>query len=107
MRFLCVCRAGSVRSVAMADALKGAHGQDALAAGAKANGPETLAMLCAWADRIVVMQPHYAEALPPEQLHKARSVDVGPDVWGTPRHPDLVAAVSAAADAWARRGFRL
>lgn len=102
-----MCRAGSVRSVAMADALKGRHGQDALAAGAEANAPRTLAMLCSWADRIVVMQPEYAAALPATELHKARSVDVGPDVWGNPRDPELVAVVSAAADAWARRGFRL
>lgn len=94
MNVLCVCAAGSVRSVCLAGKLK-ACGHDALAAGFKFNGHDTMRMLCGWADLVVVMQPAYAKELPPGFGHKVRVCDVGPDVYGKQPHtnPDLVRKV--------------
>lgn len=81
MRILCVCLAGVVRSVCAAWHFK-ALGHDALACGIHYNEPDTIEMLSAWADRIVVMQPEYADAIPKQFSNKIKVLDVGPDTVG-------------------------
>lgn len=88
-KFLCVCDGGNVRSVALAFELKHTHKQDAIAAGRWCASPDTLEMLCQWADVIVIMQPCMEESISPEYKAKLRCVDVGPDRYGVYIHPDL------------------
>lgn len=62
-------------------------GQEATQCGVAA--PSALACLAEWAERIVVMQPHYASAVPAAAKGKIVIVDVGPDRWGNPLHPEI------------------
>ena len=50
-------------------------------------------MLCGWAEMIVVMEPYMVNHIPPEHRAKTKVCDVGPDRYGQPLHPDLVAQV--------------
>ncbi len=91
MKILTICEGGNVRSVSLGYVLKDlcAPRHDAVALGAGRNSPETIRMMCEWADRIVVMQPEFKKSVP-EEFHEKLSVcDVGPDVFGSPLHPTL------------------
>lgn len=58
--WLVICRGGNTRSVAVAMLLKYKYKKDALTASLEKNAPNTLRMLMAWADRILVMElDHY------------------------------------------------
>jgi predicted protein tyrosine phosphatase len=105
VKFLCICAGGNIRSRAMVHALMDIHHQEALSAGAERNNPETFKMLSAWADRIVVMQPQFAAAVPAEHRKKIVICDVGPDVYGSPWHFILHNKVRTFADAWKTRDF--
>lgn len=89
LKLLCMCQGGNSRSVGCAFVLKYKYGHDALACGWERNDPETLAMLFAWADRIFVMQPHFAEHVPAKFRSKVTVYDVGPDIWCNGLHPEL------------------
>ena len=104
MNILCICAAGSTRSVACANALKH-RGQDAVAAGWHYNSPEPIGILSRWADRIVLMYDWKPEFIPPDQRHKVRLLNVGRDIWQTPTHPNLVDIVNNAIDEWQAKGF--
>jgi hypothetical protein len=82
MRILCVCHGGRVRSVALRHILIDQFGHDVLACGAAKQSTETMAMLCRWAEAILLLEPGYVEAVPPEFRHKSQVLDVGPDTWG-------------------------
>lgn len=77
----------------MAHVLKHDYGIDAIPAGHDVNSQETLDMLSDWADRIIVMQPHYASDLPQRNAYKIIRLNIGPDVWGNSLHPDLIGKV--------------
>jgi predicted protein tyrosine phosphatase len=81
VRIVTMCRQGLVRSVALADVLK-MHFQpvDVVPIGHFANSKETIAMLCGWADRVVVMEEHYRQHVPDELHGKCLVCDVGPDI---------------------------
>ena len=81
MKILCVCRGGNCRSHAAAYLLKYAYNQDAIAVGFEKAAPETLQMLCTWADMIFVMTTEASGRIPEEFADKVRDCDVGPDVW--------------------------
>jgi hypothetical protein len=106
VRFLCLCEGGIVRSSALASVLRWEFGQDALAASAEKNAPETIAMLCEWANYVIVMQPRFAGAVPARYAHKVHVLDVGPDVWKNPLHPELLTIVGDAAEKWRDRGWQ-
>ena len=106
-RFLTMCEGGNVRSVALAFVLKDNYGQDAIACSWRSNTRETRNMLYAWADYIVVMQPHFAEHVPGEFAPKVRCVDVGPDSYGTPMHGDLLAELNKVVRGWRDRGWKI
>jgi predicted protein tyrosine phosphatase len=91
-KVLCVCEGGSNRSVCATNLLKDgcAHGHDALAVGWRFNDSDTLAMLCMWAQIIIVMEPYMVEKIPPVFKGKIKVCDVGPDVYGHPKHPALI-----------------
>jgi len=95
-KVLCMCQGGHVRSVALKFLLYyGGKKIDALACGWESNTAETRAMLFAWADYIVIMQPQFAEHVPaafhyrPDGPRKLFCYDVGPDRFGTAFHPEL------------------
>lgn len=97
MKFLCICDGGNVRSHGMAVALKELHRHEAIAIGRWRVSPQTMDMLAMWADKIIIMEPHMMESVPPNFRDKVSCVDVGPDTFGLHVHPDLWAKVQAGA----------
>lgn len=95
MKFLTVCEGGNVRSVTLAKLLKEA-GHEAIAVGWKYVSPETMALLCEWANRIVFIDTpeNYNELLsrlPADEYRiRVRYIDIEEDHWGLAHHPDLV-----------------
>jgi predicted protein tyrosine phosphatase len=95
MKILTMCAGGHVRSVGMKYLLTYKYGHEALACGQDSNSPETIEMLCQWADYVVVMSPEY-EKFVPQKYHfkengerKLFCYNVGPDRFGTAFHPEL------------------
>ena len=74
MRFLCVCALGNSRSVACAYLLKLA-GHEALAVGAEATSPETLAYLAAWADKIIVIDRRFRDRIPENKAEGSKVLE--------------------------------
>lgn len=97
MKYLCVCVGGNVRSRALAYVLHDLMGHEAIPVGTRWMSPETLAMLCGWADVIVVMQPQIAMSIPPQFAGKVECVDVGEDTYGLHIPKNLMDAVSKGA----------
>ena len=99
MKVLAICQGGNVRSVCFAYLMKYKYGHEALAASWEKNTPDTLRMLCSWADSVVLMEAMEATGAGvsnvPEDLPigKLMLCDVGPDVWGNPLHPALVSKI--------------
>ena len=105
LRVLCVCIGGTVRSVGMKDVLNGDFRCNAIAASAVWQDEETLDLLCRWADRIVPVVPqdwsHHAcperdsnrwrqsAMWKDEHAAKVRVANLGEDIWGNARHPEL------------------
>jgi hypothetical protein len=104
-KFLCVCEGGVNRSVALAFVLKAIHGHDALATGWRWTSPETMQVLCQWADHIFVMQGEFREKIPADYREKVLVADVGPDVYGFPLNPTLQGVLQSWAKDWAERGW--
>ena len=104
-KVLVVCIGGTVRSVAIKDMLNSCHNCDALAASAISQSPETMRMLCDWADLIVPVEPRELPRNTGSSPHqekwgscvmwsdewafKLKVLDIGPDKWGNARHPEL------------------
>jgi len=110
MKILTICKGGLVRSVALASVLRYEVGHDAIAYGVEKGTPETMRMLCAWADRIVVMQEEYREATKQYCYSASHGCslcvcDVGPDVWSNPLHPDLLLKVRQYVAEWGVWGY--
>lgn len=107
MKFLCVCAGGNIRSRAMAYILMERHKQDALSAGFNYQ-PATIAHLAAtWADRIILMRPHFMDAIPFPIRNKVRVNDVGEDTFGTCWNFILIDRCASFASEWATRKFAL
>lgn len=102
---------GSVRSGAMAIALKNYGASDTLQCGWRTGSLETLRMLTAWADAIIVMQPEMigflTEKIGAFEYDKILVVDVGVDVYGHPMHDKLVQHLFPIAEDWKRKGWKL
>lgn len=97
--FLCICQYGHSRSVACARALH-IRGYSAVAAGAETCGSAIRNGLALWADAIIIMQPAFMAAVPEQYRSKVRVLDVGPDKWSNPYHPELAALIDAQLNAW-------
>ena len=89
MKVLCMCAGAVSRSVGLAYLLKYRYGHDALAVSHEKNTVETIDMLSNWADRIIVVQPHYAKHIPEKYHSKLGVYDVGLDRWVNALHPEL------------------
>lgn len=111
MKFLCVCEMGTVRSGAMAIALKNYGASDTLQCGWRTGSQETLRMLTQWADAIVVMQPEMigllTEKIGAFEYDKILAVDVGVDVYGHPMHDKLIQHLFPIVEDWKRKGWKL
>lgn len=90
MKILCICHGGNVRSVALKFLLHQKYKHDALACGQAFNTPETIKMLCGWADYIVVVQPGIAECVSEEYRKKTFCYNIGEDRFGYAFHPELI-----------------
>lgn len=96
-KILTVCRAGLIRSSALANVLK-LHfwPVDVLPCGigkhqlGRMNTDETLDMLFKWADKIVVMEEHYKHRVPQEFQSKVLVCEVGADTYGSNTNGDLI-----------------
>lgn len=107
MKFFTMCQRGNVRSAPLAYVLKDAHGQEAIAGGWQSLNHDTIRMLCAWADYVVVMQPAFKKYIPDEFQAKVRVVDVGQDVYGTPMHPHLMGFLKSVTREWEHAGWKI
>ncbi len=92
MKILCLCNQGNNRSVQFAHLLK-QEGHDAIAAGVDANSPETIKMLCDWADRIIITEINQINKIP--EGNPVLLLDVGPDVYRRPFNPTLFRKANA------------
>lgn len=87
MKVLCVCLGGNCRSVHLAYLLKYRYGHDALACGVEPNGGETFALLCNWAEKIILLVDGN---VPTADRHKVIDwTTLGPDQWFNPSMPLL------------------
>lgn len=96
MKILCLCLGGNVRSVCVSHHLRAHHGHDTIPYGTedgKYSTAKTRDFLAEWADRIVVVEPHFSKKVPVQHQHKVIVLEVGPDKWGAPYHPELRAIV--------------
>ncbi len=100
MKILTLCSGGNNRSVATSWLLKD-HGHDAIPAGLNYNSPETIKILCGWADVIILMDSSLLHLVPKNKAtrDKLKIWHVGPDVWNTNSAPELWNKVIAYADA--------
>jgi hypothetical protein len=87
-KFLCVCQKGCNRSVFLAYRFK-RMGHSAIPIGWLTESPETVSLLCSWADHIVVLEAAFKDKIPPEFHDKVLEIDVGPDKWGPRWHAEL------------------
>lgn len=83
-KVLCCCRGGCSRSVGLSNYLKYGCGMDSLAIGFEGNSPETLDMLCNWAEIIIVMREFFQQYIPERHKDKVRFIEVGEDVYFQP-----------------------
>lgn len=92
MKILVVCDEGNNRSVTVAHHLKyWAH--DVLTVGLDRNTPETIRMLCDWADRIIIT--HTNQEIPGDFPEKVQLWNLGPDTYPRPFNKDLLHKVRA------------
>jgi len=96
VKVLCVCEGGNVRSRALAYMLHDLYHHEAIPVGWRWSSAETLAMLCGWADLIVVMQPWMTGKIAADHAAKVRVVDVGPDTYGLSIPTRLMDAITSA-----------
>lgn len=98
-RFLCVCDGGNVRSFALAYVLHDLNGYEAIAIGRLRVSQETMKTFCAWADVIVIMQPHMEESIQDLFKNKIKVMDVGADRFGMSVNGELLEMVKQGASA--------
>jgi len=96
-RIVTMCQGGEVRSVALKRLLGRGLGRDVIACGWEVNTLATREMLFAWADTIIILQSNMEEHVPekyhnnPDGTRRLFCYDVGPDIWSSSHHPDLIA----------------
>ena len=90
VKVLCLCSMGQNRSVVMTYLGK-TYGWDALAAGVDINDPQTIDMLCHWADYIWIAQWDMKSKIENLNHHdKLINLPIGHDIWGYNPHPDMM-----------------
>lgn len=87
-KFLAICAGGMVRSGGMKFAIT--YGQklgECIALGVEANSQETIRNIARLVDHVILMDESLKDGIPAGIEYYI--CDVGPDVYGTPFHPDL------------------
>ena len=107
MKFLVICAGGNIRSRSFVHDLMYRRGHEAMSASHDKQTDETLKMLFEWADRIIVVQPKYAERVTSDHKHKVKVLDVGPDEFGSPWHFILQDRMQQLVVEWEKSGFAL
>jgi hypothetical protein len=80
MKVLCICDQGNKRAVFTRFLL--GHKHEALAAGVKTNSPETINLLCEWADKILLAELNMREYIPENYWYKIDNrFEIGPDIY--------------------------
>ncbi len=80
MKILCICDQGNKRAVYTRFLL--GHKHEALAAGVKTNSPETLQMLCEWADKILLAELGMRQYVHKDYYYKVDNrFEIGPDIY--------------------------
>lgn len=97
LKYLCVCDGGNVRSQALAYVLHDIMGHEAIPVGRWRVSKETMNMMCKWADKIIIMQPHMEESIEKKFKKKLLCIDVGIDRFGVYVHPELLQIVNQGA----------
>lgn len=87
MRVLTVCERGLNRATTAQWLLQHEPDTEVISAGLHTLSADTLSMLYAWADRIVLLDGRYRDAIPADKLV---SWDVGPDRFEHHFNPELV-----------------
>jgi predicted protein tyrosine phosphatase len=91
MKALCVCQYGQSRSVGLARCLRKLNrGYEAASVGWESS-PSALPYLCEWAEVIFTVEPSHLQKIPARHRPKVVLLDLGPDIWSNPYHPDLYA----------------
>jgi hypothetical protein len=102
VRNLCVCQWGHSRSVALSRVFHSRR-EEAVAVGVS-GARSSFNILCAWADRIFILQPHFMEYIPTEYRNKVAIFDVGPDRWVNPYNKELEKILNDMLDSWLKNG---
>jgi predicted protein tyrosine phosphatase len=98
IKILCVCQMGNVRSVGTKARLNKRNYNNVIATGSSSTGEETLAMLCEWADVILVAEPDMIEQLPNGHDKVDSNFFIGEDVYGNPLNRTLQELVKTQLD---------
>lgn len=91
MKFLCICNHGNCRSYALARILK-YSGHEAINIGIQFTTQNSLECFVNWADVTVILTEvqEYKEKIYMEVYKElCYEMDIGPDRWGNPFHPEL------------------
>lgn len=106
MKILCCCYGGNSRSVSLAMLLKLNHGQrDVLALGLGHTSEPTKKMLLDWAEVVVLVgEKSLFDLVPEEYRGKIVWVNIGPDRWYNPMHPDLTTRLLPVLQQWMSTG---
>ena len=92
MKILCICAEGNSRSVGTRFILNQLGNFDVLACGINRNKPETVNILCEWADKILLAEKIMIYQLPDNKEIRDKVIkefEIGGDRWANPLHPDL------------------
>ncbi len=91
MKILTVCERNNNRSVVLASILREERGErDVISCGTQTFSPETLNMLCQWADKIVLVDEILKYQFPFDPyINKVVIIPIGQDRWGYSHNSDL------------------
>lgn len=85
IKILTVCNKGNCRSVGTRYCLYRRGYNNVIAIGCRVALPETLRMLCNWADMILLAEPWYIDSLPKGIYKKInKKFTIGEDIWSNP-----------------------
>ena len=90
IKILTVCHQGNCRSVATRWCLIKRGYRNVISTGCMSTNPETLQMLCDWADKILVAKPKHGKPLPDNAQDKIdKRFTIGEDLWHNPMNKKL------------------
>lgn len=94
-KILSCCSWGCNRSVHLKYALNLRGYNRVVSLGLDYTDTETVSMLCAWADVIVVPESHLTERVPEMYRYKVQVLPIGEDRWGGWQRNDLLSLIES------------